>query len=93
LATTTQRDNFKQNIERIYIQSIVRHLADRFPNVEVIDTFNTFNPQSMPTGEEAYGQEKLQWLLTMFSEDPNAELDSFESNREWEGMRRLIHTR
>ncbi len=95
LATTTHKNSFKCNVQRMYIQAIVRHLTDRFPNVEIIDAFNIFNPQSMPASEEeraTYGQEKLQVLLRTFGEGPNAEVDSVELNSEWEGMRRLIHT-
>ncbi len=52
LATTTHKNSFKCNVQRMYIQAIVRHLTDRFLNVEIIDAFNIFNPQSMPASEE-----------------------------------------
>ncbi len=31
LATTTHKNSFKCNVQRMYIQAIVRHLTDRFP--------------------------------------------------------------
>lgn len=73
MATTDQKQAFKSSIQVRYIQAIVDQLNDRFPNVQLLETFSIFDSQALPSDEEelpGYGQDKLKTLRAIYGEGP-----------------------
>ena len=51
IATDSQKDTFKSSLQAVYIQAIIDQLYNRFPHVELIDSFSIFDPCTLPSDE------------------------------------------
>ena len=69
-ATSEKSDNFKRLVAVPYIGSICENLSDRFPHLDILDAFQIFSPEVLPTDSEAlldHGHAQLQTLLGNYS--------------------------
>ena len=86
-ATSQQKHFFKNQIQDAYIKALTEQLQDRFPNVELLDAFSIFDPQSLPSTEEhlaVYGQERLEVLISHFGEGVELVINGEGFRSEWE---------
>ena len=52
VATSAQKEASWSEIQVKYIDSLVNHLKDLFPHVELLGAFSIFDPQNVPSDEE-----------------------------------------
>ena len=91
--TEREKDEFISSIKIPYIDSIVKQLNERFPNVICLDAFSIFDPKSAPSSSEqliAYGQNKIDHLIAQYGEGENPDVDGDELISEWEAVKRLL---
>ena len=92
-ATTEKQEEFKRLVTVPYIDSICENLSNRFPQLDILDAFQIFNPEVLPTDGEAlldHGHAQLQTLLGNYS--PSL-VDAHKTEEEWEHFMPEISTR
>ena len=68
-----------------YVQAIVKQLEDRFPNVDCLDAFSSFDPRKIPGSAEelaTYSQKKIDYLQTHYGEGENPDVNEECGRRE-----------
>ena len=58
-------DEFKERVQRKYVDSLVKQLKLRFPDVEQLESFNIFDPSRLPcdqTNIATHGNDELEKL-------------------------------
>ena len=93
VATSAQKEASLSEIQVKYIDSLVNHLKDRFPHVELLGAFSIFDPQNVPSDEEqltTYCQDEARVLLATYGEGSDPVVDTEKFTSEWECFKRLM---
>lgn len=87
-SSSDQLDDFKENIYRKYLDVLIQHLTNRFPDIHLLEAFSMFDGKIWPihdqTQLQVFGNESLHILTEHFS--PGL-VNEDESMTEWQVLK------
>ncbi len=91
--SSTQKDEFRRNIQEKYIDDLVTQLENRFPDSVEVEAFCIFDSSkipSSPTELSTYGNDKLAILGEKYARGDDADFQIEDLRSEWESFRHLL---
>jgi hypothetical protein len=70
IPSTEQMDRYHDGIYKKYLSTLLQHLDDRFPDIEIISAFSIFDPKTIPDNpqnRQGYGREELRIFQQKFA--------------------------
>ena len=92
-ATQAKKDDFKERVQRKYVDSVIAQLKQRFPHVDHLASFSLFDPSHLPSDHTkmgTYGDEELKVLCDLYGQGDTPDVDVAALKAEWEGFRFLM---
>ena len=88
-----KKDEFKERVQKKYVDSVIAQLKQRFPHVDQLASFSLFDPSHLPsdhTNIGTYGDEELKVLCDLYGQGDTPDVDVAALKAEWEGFRFLM---
>ena len=84
--TPTKKVNFQTHIQKKYVKALEEQLQNRFPNMELLDSFCIFNPSQL----DANALSRLQILIDHYGQGDTPLVEEDALRVEWELFRVLL---
>ena len=91
--SSTQKDEFRRNIQEKYIDDLITQLENRFPDSVEVEAFSIFDPSKIPSSSTelgTYGNEKLAVMGEKYASGDDADFQIEDLRSEWESFRHLL---
>ena len=91
--SSTQKDEFRRNIQEKYMDDLITQLENRFPDSVEVEAFSIFDPSKIPSSSTelgTYGNEKLAVMGEKYASGDDADFQIEDLRSEWESFRHLL---